>query len=66
MVGLVSRGRYQEIEIYWIKFTGTDLLWPQCRGGSQWLSRQNVFDSCVNSDLLRSVFQLGSVAVIRW
>lgn len=65
-VGFVSK-----VDTKTLKYVGLNSLGQICCGPGavevhKGLSRQNVSDSCANSDLLRSVFQLGSVAVIRW
>lgn len=54
-----------------LKYMGLNSLGQICCGPGagevhKGLSRQNVSDSCVNSDLLKSASCLRSVAVIRW
>jgi len=68
---LRSVGSLSKVDTKTMKCIGWNSLRQICCGPGaaevyEGLSRQNVSDSCANSGLLRSVFQLASVAVIRW
>lgn len=65
MVGFVSKIDTKTLQYIGLNSLGQICCGPGAAEVHEGLSRQNVSDSCVNSDL-GSVFQLGSVAVIRW
>lgn len=65
-VGFVSKVGAKTLKYIGLNSLGQICCGPGAVEGHEGLSRQNVSDSCVNSDDLRSVFLLVNVAVIRW
>lgn len=65
-VGFVSKVDAKTLKYFGLNSRRWICCSPGSVGAHKGLGRQKVSDPCVNSDLLRSVFQPGRVAVIRW